>query len=85
VPQAPRDVPWWGFRCVEYLAGLPLRTPGLESASVANLIISGAFGLFRREAVIAANGYAHDTVGEGYGTGPPAAAPMDTRGMDHTR
>jgi cellulose synthase/poly-beta-1,6-N-acetylglucosamine synthase-like glycosyltransferase len=29
-----------------------------------NLIISGAFGLFRREAVISAGGYTHDTVGE---------------------
>jgi len=28
------------------------------------LIISGAFGLFRKEAVIAAGGYRHDTVGE---------------------
>jgi len=29
-----------------------------------NLVISGAFGLFRRDAVIAAGGYVHDTVGE---------------------
>ena len=29
-----------------------------------NLIISGAFGLFRRDAVITAGGYLHDTVGE---------------------
>ncbi|MFW5947303.1 MAG: glycosyltransferase family 2 protein [Gemmatimonadota bacterium] len=29
-----------------------------------NLIISGAFGLFRRESVIRAGGYLHDTVGE---------------------
>jgi cellulose synthase/poly-beta-1,6-N-acetylglucosamine synthase-like glycosyltransferase len=29
-----------------------------------NLIISGAFGLFRREAVVSAGGYTHDTVGE---------------------
>src|SRR5581483_10908009 len=29
-----------------------------------NLIISGAFGLFRRETVIAAGGYLHETVGE---------------------
>ena len=29
-----------------------------------NLIISGAFGLFRREPMIAAGGYLHETVGE---------------------
>lgn len=29
-----------------------------------NLIVSGAFGLFRRDDVVAAGGYAHDTVGE---------------------
>ena len=29
-----------------------------------NLIISGAFGLFRRDAIINAGGYVHDTVGE---------------------
>ncbi|HUG38884.1 MAG TPA: glycosyltransferase family 2 protein [Longimicrobiales bacterium] len=29
-----------------------------------NLIISGAFGIFRRDEVIAAGGYLHDTVGE---------------------
>ena len=29
-----------------------------------NLIISGAFGLFRRQAMIAIQGYARDTIGE---------------------
>ncbi len=51
------------FQVVEYFrAFLPGRVT--HSAMNALLIISGAFGLFRRDAVVAAGGFRHDTVGE---------------------
>lgn len=51
------------FQVIEYLrAFLPGRVT--HSALNALLIISGAFGIFRREAVVAAGGFRHDTVGE---------------------
>jgi len=62
VPQAPRRA-LGGFQVVEYLRAFLFGRLGWNLLG-GNLIISGAFGLFRREAVIAANGYAHDTVGE---------------------
>ena len=62
VPHAPRRA-LVGFQVVEYLRAFLFGRLGWNLLG-GNLIISGAFGLFRREAVIAANGYAHDTVGE---------------------
>ena len=62
VPHAPRHA-LVGFQVVEYLRAFLFGRLGWNLLG-GNLIISGAFGLFRREAVIAANGYAHDTVGE---------------------
>lgn len=60
--RAPRRaVP--GFQAVEYLRAFLFGRLGWNRLG-GNLIISGAFGLFRRDAVIAAGGYAHDTVGE---------------------
>ncbi len=56
-----RPIP--GFQVVEYLRAFLFGRLGWNRLG-GNLIISGAFGLFRREAVIAAGGYAHDTVGE---------------------
>jgi cellulose synthase/poly-beta-1,6-N-acetylglucosamine synthase-like glycosyltransferase len=70
-----------GFQVVEYLRAFLFGRLGWNRLG-GNLIISGAFGLFRREAMLAAGGYAHDTVGEdmelvlrlrkrGYETGGP--------------
>jgi len=53
------------FQVVEYLrAFFGIRTGW--AAINALLIVSGAFGLFRRDAVIAAGGYRTDTVGEDF-------------------
>jgi cellulose synthase/poly-beta-1,6-N-acetylglucosamine synthase-like glycosyltransferase len=51
------------FQIVEYLRAF---LAGRTGFSVLNclLIISGAFGMFRRQDFIEAGGYAHDTVGE---------------------
>jgi cellulose synthase/poly-beta-1,6-N-acetylglucosamine synthase-like glycosyltransferase len=60
--QTPRK-PLPNFQIVEYLRAF---LAGRTGWSVLNglLIISGAFGLFRRRDFIEAGGYAHDTVGE---------------------
>ena len=51
------------FQVVEYLrAFLAGRVAQSELNSL--LIISGAFGIFRKEAVVAAGGFRHDTIGE---------------------
>jgi cellulose synthase/poly-beta-1,6-N-acetylglucosamine synthase-like glycosyltransferase len=73
-----------GFQVIEYLRAFLFGRLGWNRLG-GNLIISGAFGLFRRDAVLAIGGYAHDTVGEdmelvirlrkrGYETGGPSDA-----------
>lgn len=52
-----------GIQVVEYLRAFLLGRLGLNRLG-GNLIISGAFGLFRREPMLAAGGWLHDTVGE---------------------
>jgi cellulose synthase/poly-beta-1,6-N-acetylglucosamine synthase-like glycosyltransferase len=52
-----------GIQAVEYLRAFLFGRLGWNRLG-GNLIISGAFGLFRREAVVAAGGYLHDSVGE---------------------
>jgi cellulose synthase/poly-beta-1,6-N-acetylglucosamine synthase-like glycosyltransferase len=52
-----------GVQAVEYLRAFLAGRVGWNRLG-GNLIISGAFGLFRREPMIAAGGYRHDTVGE---------------------
>lgn len=52
-----------GIQAVEYFRAFIFGRLGWNRLG-GNLIISGAFGLFRRDAVIEAGGYAHDTVGE---------------------
>ena len=60
--RAPRRaVP--GFQVVEYLRAFLFGRLGWNRLG-GNLIISGAFGLFRRDAVVSSGGYVHDTVGE---------------------
>jgi len=51
------------IQTVEYLRAFLFGRSGL-SALHSLLIISGAFGVFRKDIVIAASGYRHDTVGE---------------------
>lgn len=60
--RAPRD-PLARFQVVEYLRAF---LAGRVAQSWVNglLIISGAFGLFRRETVVAAGGFCRETVGE---------------------
>ena len=60
--QAPRD-PLVGFQVIEYLRAFLFGRLGWNGLG-GNLIISGAFGLFRRDAMLGAGGYAYDTVGE---------------------
>jgi cellulose synthase/poly-beta-1,6-N-acetylglucosamine synthase-like glycosyltransferase len=61
-PAAPRGL-LAGVQAVEYLRAFLFGRLGWNRLG-GNLIISGAFGLFRRDAMIHAGGYAHDTVGE---------------------
>lgn len=61
-PRPPRRlVP--GVQCVEYLRAFLFGRLGWNRLG-GNLIVSGAFGLFRREAVVDVGGYVNDTVGE---------------------
>jgi cellulose synthase/poly-beta-1,6-N-acetylglucosamine synthase-like glycosyltransferase len=52
-----------GVQVVEYLRAFLFGRLGWNRLG-GNIIISGAFGLFRREDVLKAGGYLHDTVGE---------------------
>nr|WP_282600189.1 glycosyltransferase family 2 protein [Patulibacter sp. SYSU D01012] len=61
-PRAPRRF-LAGMQAVEYLRAFLTGRLGWNLLG-GNLIISGAFGLFRRDAVLASGGYVHDTVGE---------------------
>lgn len=61
-PRAPRGFVA-GVQVVEYFRAFLFGRLGWNLLG-GNLIISGAFGLFRRDAVIRAGGYTHDTVGE---------------------
>lgn len=51
------------FQIVEYLRAFLFGRLGWSPMN-AMLVISGAFGLFKKDAVIAAGGYRHDTLGE---------------------
>lgn len=62
VTRVPRNMVA-GFQIIEYLRAFLFGRLGWNRLG-GNLIISGAFGLFRREAVMEAGGYLHDTVGE---------------------
>lgn len=60
--RVPRD-PLSGFQVGEYMRAFLFGRLGWNRLG-GNLIISGAFGLFRRAQVLEAGGYRHDTVGE---------------------
>lgn len=52
-----------GIQTVEYVRAYLVGRLGWNRLG-GNLIVSGAFGLFRRSSIVAAGGYRHDTVGE---------------------
>lgn len=52
------------FQVVEYLRAFLSGRMGWDALGGATLIISGAFGVFKRSVVVAAGGYRVDTVGE---------------------
>lgn len=52
-----------GIQTVEYLRAYLVGRLGWNRLG-GNLIVSGAFGMFRREALVAVGGYAHGSVGE---------------------
>jgi cellulose synthase/poly-beta-1,6-N-acetylglucosamine synthase-like glycosyltransferase len=58
----PRNV-WALFQVVEYLRAFLFGRLGWSSVN-GMLIVSGAFGVFRKETVIQAGGYRPDTIGE---------------------
>jgi cellulose synthase/poly-beta-1,6-N-acetylglucosamine synthase-like glycosyltransferase len=60
--RAPRNA-FAGMQVSEYLRAFLFGRLGWNHLG-GTLIISGAFGLFKREAMIACGGYTHDTVGE---------------------
>lgn len=62
MPRVPRR-PIAGFQVIEYLRAYLFGRLGWNRLG-GNLVICGAFGLFQREAVVAAGGYLRDTVGE---------------------
>lgn len=54
---------WARFQVLEYLRAFLSGRMGWDALD-ATLVISGAFGIFKRETVVQAGGYATDTVGE---------------------
>ncbi len=58
----PRNI-WAQFQVLEYLRAFLSGRMGWDALD-ATLVISGAFGMFKRSAVVDAGGYATDTVGE---------------------
>lgn len=74
--RAPRH-PIAGFQVIEYLRAFLFGRLGWNRKG-GNLIISGAFGLFRRDAMIGVGGYLHETVGEDM----ELVARLRTRGVE---
>ncbi|MEE9415984.1 MAG: glycosyltransferase [Acidimicrobiales bacterium] len=60
--QASRNY-WVGCQLIEYLTAFIISRPGMAHVG-AMPIVSGGFGLFRREAVLKLGGYIHDHLGE---------------------
>ena len=58
----PRNY-WVGCQLIEYLTAFLIARPGLSRLR-AMPIVSGGFGLFRRDAVVAVGGYRHGHLGE---------------------
>ena len=70
------------FQIVEYLRAFMVGRTGWATVN-ALLIISGAFGMFRRKDFIDAGGYAHDTVGEDMEVVTRIHRTMRERGEDY--
>jgi len=62
--RVPRN-PVAGFQVVEYLRAFLFGRLGWNRVG-GNLIISGAFGMFRRESLLEVGGLAHDSIGEDF-------------------
>lgn len=60
--RVPRNA-WAGFQVVEYFRAFLFGRLGWNRLG-GNLIVSGGFGLFDREAVLGVGGYRHDAIGE---------------------
>ena len=54
---------WVGCQLIEYLTAFLLARPGLAQIG-AMPIVSGGFGLYRRDAIVGAGGYQHGHLGE---------------------
>jgi cellulose synthase/poly-beta-1,6-N-acetylglucosamine synthase-like glycosyltransferase len=54
---------WVGFQTVEYLSAFVVSRPGMAQAR-AMPIVSGGFGIFRRDVIVAVNGFMHPSLGE---------------------
>jgi cellulose synthase/poly-beta-1,6-N-acetylglucosamine synthase-like glycosyltransferase len=54
---------WVGFQTVEYLGAFAVSRPGMAQIG-ALPIVSGGFGIFRRDALLRVNGYTHPSLGE---------------------
>ncbi len=61
-PGIPRNI-WAGCQLVEYTRAFLIGRLGWNRLG-GNLIVSGAFGVFRREALLEIDGYAHGCIGE---------------------
>ena len=79
--QAPRD-PLVGFQVIEYIRAFLFGRLGWNGLG-GNVIISGAFGLFRRDAMLGAGGYAHDALGEDMELIVKLRCPMYEEGRPH--
>ena len=55
--------PWVGMQTVEYFGAFLLSRPGMSTLG-ALPIVSGGFGLFRRDALVRVGGYRHPSLGE---------------------
>ena len=55
--------PWVGMQTVEYLGAFLLSRPGMSTLG-ALPIVSGGFGVFRRDALVRVGGYRHPSLGE---------------------
>ncbi len=55
--------PWVGLQTIEYLGAFCISRPGMSEIG-AMPIVSGGFGLFRRDVLLAVGGYEHGSLGE---------------------
>lgn len=73
---------WVGCQLIEYLTAFLVARPGLARVG-AMPIVSGGFGLFRREAIVGAGGYRHGHLGEDMDMCLRVQRYLADRGEDH--